>query len=99
MVAGHLQIKNNVYYMVLSYTDEQTGKRKWKWISTGLQTKGNKTRAEKMLAEARKTFEPPKAQSGDLTSDMKFSDFRQQIFLCCLFVSAIHHALLSSDLG
>ncbi len=75
MVAGHLQIKNNIFYMVLSYTDEQKGKRKWKWISTGLQTKGNKTRAEKMLAEARKTFEPPKAQSGDLTSDMKFSDY------------------------
>ena len=75
MVAGHLQIKNNVYYMVLSYTDEQTGKRKEKWISTGLHAKGNKTRAEKMLSDARKTFEPPKSQSSDLSSDMKFSDY------------------------
>ena len=75
MVAGHLQIKNDVYYMVLSYTDEQTGKRKEKWISTGLRVKGNKTRAEKMLSNARKTFEPPKSQSNDLSSDMKFSDY------------------------
>ena len=75
MVAGHLRIKNNIYYMVLSYTDEQTRKRKEKWISTHLTAKGNKTRAEHMLIEARKAFKPPRSLSGDLNSDMKFSDY------------------------
>lgn len=75
MVAGHLRIKNNIYYMVLSYTDEQTRKRKEKWISTHLTAKGNKTRAEHMLIETRKAFKPPRSLSGDLNSDMKFSDY------------------------
>ena len=75
MVAGHLRIKNNIYYMVLSYTDEQTRKRKEKWISTHLTVKGNKTRAEHMLIETRKAFKPPRSLSADLNSDMKFSDY------------------------
>ena len=75
MVAGHLRIKNNIYYMVLSYTDEQTRKRKEKWISTHLTAKGNKTRAEHMLIETRKAFKPPRSLSSDLNSDMKFSDY------------------------
>lgn len=41
MIAGHLQIKNDYYYMVLSYTDSD-GKRKQPWIPTGLPVKGNK---------------------------------------------------------
>ena len=41
MVAGHLQEKNGLYYMVLSYSDT-SGKRKTKWISTKLPVKGNK---------------------------------------------------------
>ena len=41
MIAGHLQIKNDYYYMVLSYTDSD-GKRKQPWIPTGLPMKGNK---------------------------------------------------------
>ena len=43
MIAGHLQIKNDYYYMVLSYTDSD-GKRKQPWIPTGLPVKGNKKR-------------------------------------------------------
>ena len=50
MIAGHLQIKNDYYYMVLSYMDSD-GKRKQPWIPTGLPAKGNKKRAEKMLAD------------------------------------------------
>ncbi len=41
MVAGHLQEKNGLYYMVVSYPDV-AGKRKTKWFSTGLPIKGNK---------------------------------------------------------
>ena len=48
MVAGHLQIKNEKYYMVLELRTEQ-GERKTKWIGTGLAVKGNKRRAQKKL--------------------------------------------------
>ena len=41
MVAGHLQEKNGIYYVVLTYKTYD-GKRKTKWQSTGLPTKGNK---------------------------------------------------------
>ncbi len=59
MVAGRLQEKNGFYYIVLSYTDS-AGKRRQPWIGTGLPVKGNKKRAEKMLAETRKDFTIPK---------------------------------------
>ena len=55
MVAGHLQEKNNFYYIVLSYKDE-TGKRRTKWESTGLPVKKNKKKAEALLQERRRNF-------------------------------------------
>ena len=55
MVAGRLQEKNGFYYIVLSYTDS-AGKRRQPWIGTGLPVKGNKKRAEKMLADGRIVF-------------------------------------------
>lgn len=57
MIAGHLQEKKGLFYIVLNYNDVQ-GKRVSKWISTGLKTKGNKKRAEQLLSEARKSFVP-----------------------------------------
>ena len=57
MVAGHLQEKNNFYYIVLSYKDE-TGKRRTKWESTGLPVKKNKKKAEALLQERRRNFIP-----------------------------------------
>ena len=74
MVAGRLQEKNGFYYIVLSYTDS-AGKRRQPWIGTGLPVKGNKKRAEKMLAETRKDFTIPKGQESELSSDMAFSDY------------------------
>ena len=65
MVAGRLQEKNGFYYIVLSYTDS-AGKRRQPWIGTGLPVKGNKKRAEKMLAETRKDFTIPKGQVSEL---------------------------------
>ena len=41
MIAGHLQIKNDYYFMVLNYTDVN-GKRRQPWVATGLPAKGNK---------------------------------------------------------
>mgnify|MGYP002624720650 CR=1 FL=1 len=57
MVAGHLHEKNGYYYIILNLTDI-SGKRKPKWIATGLPVKGNKKRAEKLLIEARKQYDP-----------------------------------------
>ena len=78
MIAGHLQIKNDNYYMVLSYTDAN-GKRRQPWIPTGLPAKGNKRRAEKLLLDTRKSFVPPvvSKENEDISSDMLFADYME----------------------
>ncbi|MBR3780635.1 MAG: tyrosine-type recombinase/integrase family protein, partial [Clostridia bacterium] len=48
MVTGNLQIKDGKYYAVVNLRDE-TGKRKQKWVSTGLTVRGNKKNAEQFL--------------------------------------------------
>lgn len=60
MVAGHLQEKNDFYYIVLSYKDA-AGKRKTKWEATGLSVKRNKKKAEALLLERRRNFMVPTA--------------------------------------
>lgn len=50
IITGSVQEKNGKYYAVLNLKDEN-GKRKLKWISTGLETKGNKKKAQAFLAE------------------------------------------------
>ena len=72
MVAGHLHEKNGYYYIILNLTDS-AGRRKPKWISTGLTIKGNKKRAEQMLMEERRKYANTKA--GD---DVLFADFMEQ---------------------
>ena len=57
MIAGHLQEKNDFYYVVLNYKDS-AGKRHTKWCRTGLPVKGNKKRAEAVLMELRLSFDP-----------------------------------------
>ena len=47
-MTGILQVKNEKYYCVLDFKDE-FGKRKRKWISTGLTVKGNKRKATEFL--------------------------------------------------
>lgn len=42
-MTGDLQIKNGKFYMVLNSTEN--GKRKQRWISTGLPVKGNERAA------------------------------------------------------
>ena len=75
MVAGHLREKKGYYYAVLNYTDS-LGKRKTKWISTGLTVKGNKKRAEAILVDARRNFNPeePKVMNGDIL----FADYMEK---------------------
>lgn len=55
-MTGSLQIKNGVFYAVLNIKDS-TGKRKQKWISTGLIVKGNKKKAEQFLNELKSQYE------------------------------------------
>lgn len=74
MIAGHLQEKKGLYYMVLSYKDK-SGKRISKWLPTGLPVKGNKKRAEDMLMAARAEFVAVEAA---IDHDMPFSSYLVQ---------------------
>ena len=85
IVSGHLQVKSGKYYVVL-YLPQPNGKKKAKWISTHLEERGNKTRAEEILRELRRKYangesllqeKQMTAQEGSatLSSDMLFSDY------------------------
>lgn len=82
-VAGHLQEKKGKYYIVLNYKDSKNN-RKSKWISTGLPIKGNKKKAEQMLAEERRNFVIPEEKvsligsSAEETSQMLFADYMEE---------------------
>ena len=69
-MTGSLQINNDKFYMVLNSTEN--GKRKQKWISTGLPVKGNKRKAEQMLRETLRKYE---TQAGIIHDDVRFSDY------------------------
>lgn len=58
MVAGHLREQNGKYQMILCYKDKKN-KRCSKSISTGLPVKGNKKKAEALLAKTRREYIPP----------------------------------------
>ncbi len=79
MVAGHLQEKNGMFYVVLNYRDEN-GKWKTPWISTNLPVKGNKKRAENFMMDVRRNFVPPNVQRIEereamQKGDILFTDF------------------------
>ena len=75
MTSGHLSEKNGYFYAVLSYTDA-LGKRKTKWIATGLPVKGNKKKAEEILSIERMKFVPPDQIRND--DGILFADFLEQ---------------------
>jgi len=77
MTAGHLQEKNGYFYVVLSYKDS-AGKRKTKWIPTGLPVKGNKKKAEAFLMEQRKAFEIPVEDEPTKEQDEQFADYLER---------------------
>ena len=70
-MTGSLQVKNDKYYVVLNLYDAN-GKRRKKWIATGLSVKGNKKRAEAMLREHIREYEN---KQGLIHSDVLFSDY------------------------
>ena len=79
MVAGHLQEKNGMFYVVLNYRDEN-GRRKTPWISTNLPVKVNKKRAENFMLDVRRNFVPPNVQRIEereamQKGDILFTDF------------------------
>lgn len=69
-MTGSLQVKNSKYYIVLN--TYENGKRKPKWISTGLAEKGNKRKAEQLLRE--KLAEYERSLSG-APCDILFADY------------------------
>lgn len=69
-MTGSLQIKNDKYYIVINCTEN--GKRKQKWITTGLAVKGNKRKAEQMLREKLAEYEK---FTPAVSSDILFSDY------------------------
>ncbi len=68
-MTGSLQVKNDKFYIVLNTVEN--AKRKQKWIATGLEAKGNKRRAEKLLRDTLTRYEaaPPAPKSDMLLSD------------------------------
>ncbi len=69
-MTGSLQIKNDKYYIVLN--DHVEGKRKQKWLKTGLAVKGNKRKAEQLLRE---TLQQHELQIGIVHSDVTLADY------------------------
>ena len=72
-MTGSLQIKSGKFYMVLNI--QENGKRKMKWISTGLAVKGNKRKAEQMLRETLQTY---KIEQSGPKCDMLYADYVQK---------------------
>lgn len=69
-MTGSLQEKNGKFYMVLN--TQVNGKRKLKWISTGLTVKGNKRRAGQLLRETLQAYESGQKKA---TPDVLFGDY------------------------
>lgn len=69
-MTGSLQVKKDKYYLVLN--TYLGNKRKPIWIATGLDTKGNKRRAQMMLRQELEKYE---LKSGIVPCDTLFSDY------------------------
>ncbi len=69
-MTGSVTVKNGKYYAVLNVYED--GKRKKKWISTGLPEKGNKRKAEQFLREKLAEYE---RIEGIVHSDVRFGDY------------------------
>jgi len=72
-MTGSLQVKKGYFYIVLN--TYENGKRKAKWIATGLTTKGNKKQAEKLLRDELGKYE---TREKLVKTDMLFSDSIRQ---------------------
>lgn len=71
MISGSVQIKNGKYHTVI-YIRQPNGKNKPIWKTTGLDAKGNKKKALKILRERIAEYE---AKEMLISSDIMFSDY------------------------
>lgn len=69
-MTGSLQVKNGKYYAVINLSSN--GKRKLKWVSTGLDTHNNKKRAEQFLRDTLREYE---LKSNLVPTDVLFCDY------------------------
>ncbi len=69
-MTGSLQVKNDKYYIIVNL--KENGKRKQKWIATGLDVKGNKRKAEQLLRETLLECERAPARP---VSNILFADY------------------------
>ena len=69
-MTGSLTVKNGKYYAVLNVYEN--GKRKKKWICSGLPEKGNKRKAEAFLREKLAEYD---RMEGIVQTDTSFSDY------------------------
>jgi integrase len=79
MVSGHLHEKKGYYYLILNVFEG--GKRKPKWVATGIPAvKGNKKKAEALLIEERKRYTNPDPQEIVFNpyENMLFADYMKQ---------------------
>ncbi len=92
-MTGSLQIKNGKYYAVINTTGIN-GKRKLKWVSTGLEVKGNKKRAEQFLRDTIKEYE---LKANQIHTDILFCDYvRHWLEVSKMKVDIITHQGYSS---
>jgi len=75
-VSGHIEERNGIFYIILSWTDA-AGNRGRKAISTRLAVKGNRKRAEDMLIKERRAQEK-KLKCLPGIDELFFSDFMEQ---------------------
>lgn len=69
-MTGSLQEKRGIYQIVINVYEN--GKRKPRWISTGLPVKGNKRKAEQLLREKLREYE---ANDRPVQTDVTFADY------------------------
>ena len=73
MITGSLQIKKDYYYAVLNL--KENGKRKVKWIATGLPVRGNKRNADAMLHNFIDEYSKLDSAGVCVSSDVLFADY------------------------
>ena len=80
-ITASLQTKNNIYQVVLNYKDIN-GKRKQKWVSTGLTEKGNNKRlANQKMQEILTDFKESMSCPNLKTDDKLFTTYLKEWLL------------------
>ena len=80
-ITASLQTKNNIYQVVLNYKDIN-GKRKQKWVSTGLTEKGNNKRlANQKMQEILTNFKEDLNCPNSKTDDKLFTTYLKEWLL------------------